>query len=178
MAKPNTTRIQDQIWYELEQAKCALTKETICRKIDCSIHSFDVEKKALLQTGELYFCQDGFILKEYATYDQQLWHLSWALGLLETSSYQVVVDEELLQLAPRAIQSLIGQGRMDETHKRRLSELKTKLISAMVAPKLLLQTYNKVQAILDEKLEPKGIGDGKTKLKDFKDLKKYKKDFE
>lgn len=178
MGKPNTTRIQDQIWYELDQAKGPLSKEMICQRIGCTLNTFNEEKKALLKTGELYFCQEGYILKENATYDQQLWHLSWALGLMEISSQQVVVDQELLQLAPNAIKSLIAQGKFDKIQKGRLNELRAKLISAMEAPQLLLQTYRKVQAVLDDHLEPKRIGNGKTILKDPKDLKKFKKDFE
>lgn len=171
------TPIQTQIWYELERSKGPLSKELVCQRINCSIQTFNEEKKALLKTGELYFCQEGYILKDYATYDQQLWHLSWALGLMEMSSQQVVVDEDLLRLAPQAIATLIDQGKMDIKQNRRLNELKTKLATAMEAPKLLLQTYNKINTIIDNHLEPKAVGDGKTKLTDLKDLKKFKNSF-
>lgn len=177
MAKPNTTRIQDQIWYELEQAKGPLSKEVLSQRIGCSLQTFNDEKKALLKSGEIYFCQEGYILKEYATYDQQLWHLAWALGLMEISSQQIVVDEDLLSLAPQAVQTLINQGKMDSIKRGRLNELRAKLIAAMEAPKLLLQTYRKVENLLNEYLEPKRIGDGKPVVKDLKDLKKFRKDF-
>lgn len=177
MAKPDTTPIQDQIWYELEQAKGPLSKEIICQRIGCSLQTFNDEKKALLKSGAIYFCQEGYILKEYATYDQQLWHLAWALGLMEISSQQIVVDEDLLTLAPQAVQTLISLGKMDNIKRGRLNELRAKLVAAKETPMLLLKIYNKVENLLNEYLESKRIGDGKTVVKDLKDLKKYRKDF-
>ncbi|OIO18089.1 MAG: hypothetical protein AUJ54_08865 [Ignavibacteria bacterium CG1_02_37_35] len=178
MVKINTTRIQDQIWYELDQARCAITKTSLCERINCSEYTFDQEKKALIKSGKLYVCQNGFILKEYADMDEKLWHLSWALGLLDTSATHVVLDKELLELAPSAIQTLLNSGEMDKDQGRRLKELRKKLLAAMEAPKLLLQIYHKVENLLDGHLESKRIGDGKTAIKDLKELKKYKKDFE
>lgn len=170
--------IQAQIYLELDQAKCAITKESLCKKINCSEHTFDQEKIALIKSGELYFCQNGYVLKEYASTDEQLWHLSWSLGLLDTSATHVVLDKDLLELAPAAVQALINSGQMDKDQGRRLRELHNRLLSAMEAPKLLLQIYHKVENLLSEHLEPQKIGDGKTVIKDLKDLKKYRKDFE
>lgn len=48
----------------------------------------------------------------------------------------------------------------------------------MESPKFLLQIYYSVQAILDNHSEHKKIGDGKTVVKDFRDLKKFKKEFD
>jgi hypothetical protein len=169
--------IQAQIYHELDQAKCAMTKESLCKKINCTEYTFDQEKKALIKSGELYLCQNGYVLKEYASTDEQLWHLSWALGLLDTSATHVVLDKDLLELAPAAVQALINSGQMDKDQGRRLKELRNRLLSAMEAPKLLLQIYHKVENLLDEHLEPKKIGDGKTVIKDLKDLKKYRNDF-
>ena len=172
------TKLQAQIYFALEQAKAPIPKETLCQNLMCSPHEFDQEKKALVKAGELYHCQDGMVLKEYATYDQQLWHLSWSLGLLETSSIHVTLDKDLLELAPQALQTLIVRGKMDANQGRILNDLKNKLLSAMEAPKILLQTYHKIEKLLNDHIESKTIGDGKTKLTELKDLKKYKKDFE
>lgn len=169
--------IQAQIYHELEQARCALTKESLCKKLNCKEHEFNKEIKALIRSGELYLCQNGYVLKEYASTDEQLWHLSWALGLLDTSATHVVLDKDLLELAPAAIQSLINSGQMDNDQRRRLKELRNKLLSAMEAPKLILQIYHKVENLLDEYLESKRIGDGKIVVKDFRELKKYLKNF-
>ncbi len=169
--------IQAQIYHELDQAKCAMTKESLCEKINCTEYTFDQEKKALIKSGELYLCQNGYVLKEHASTDEQLWHLSWALGLLDTSATHVVLDKDLLELAPAAVQALINSGQMDKDQGRRLKELRNRLLSAMEGPKLLLQIYHKVENLLDEHLEPKKIGDGKTVIKDLKDLKKYRNDF-
>ena len=171
------SQIQAQIYTELDQARCAVTKSTLCERIGCSEHILDQEKQALIKSGDLYVCQNGIVLKEYATMNEQLWHLSWSLGLLDTSATHVILDKELLELAPSALQALINSGKMDMDQGRRLKELKTKLISAMEAPKLLLKIYNKVQAVLDNHLDLKAVGDGKTKLTDLKDLKKYKNSF-
>lgn len=170
--------IQAQIYNELEQAKCAITKSSLCDRINCTEYIFDQEKQALIKGGVLYVCQNGFVLREHASMDEKLWHLSWALGLLDTSATHVILDKDLLELAPVAIQSLINSGAMDKDQGRRIKELKNKLTAAMESPKLLLQIYNRVQAILDNHLESKKIGDGKTVVKDFRDLKKFKKEFD
>jgi hypothetical protein len=98
--------------------------------------------------------------------------------LLETSSIHVTLDKDLLELAPQALQTLIVRGKMDANQGRILNDLKNKLLSAMEAPKILLQTYHKIEKLLNDHIESKTIGDGKTKLTELKDLKKYKKDFE
>lgn len=175
MKAKDYTVIQAQIYYELDQAKCALTKQELCKKINCTEYIFDQEKKALIKGGDLYLCHNGYVLKEYASTDEQLWHLSWALGLLETSSNHVVLDKDLLELAPAAVHSLINSGQLDKEQGRRLKELRNKLLEAMEAPKTLLKVYNKVEKLLDEHLEMRNIGNGKKVIKDLKDLKKYVK---
>lgn len=171
------TVIQAKIYYELDQAKCALTKQELCKKINCTEYTFDQEKQALIKSGELYICQNGFILKEYASTDEQLWHLSWALGLLDTSATHVILDKELLELAPAVVQDLINSGKIDKDQGRRLKELRNKLLAAMEAPKTLLQVYNKIEKLLDEHLELRKISNGEKVIKDLKDLKKLVRKF-
>ena len=173
MKAKDFTTIQAQIWFELDQAKCAIPKETLCERINCSVAQFDDEKKALLRSGDLYFSFYGYVLKEYASYDEQLWHLSWSLGLLETSAINVGLDRDLIQLAPSAINVLINQGKMDKDNAHKLSELRAKIMAMKEIPQLLLKIYNEVEELLSKKMEKTKELEGKKEpIKDFKDLKK------
>ena len=173
----NLEQIQYQIWQELSQAQCALTKEKLCERIGCTEYELNEARKPLVRSGELYHCQEGYVLKEYATYDQQLWHLAWSLGLFEVSAIHLEMDRNLLLTAPKAVKRLLADGRMKPDQRIRLNRLRQQLIVAMDMPKKLLQVYHEVQRVLDdEEEELRLLEEGPRKFTNLKDLKRLKKD--
>lgn len=169
----NVSDLQERILGELDQAKGPLKNENLCTLCQCSEGDLREAKKHLIRTGQIYVCQEGVILKEYATPDHQFWHLAWGLGLLEVSAIHVEMDRELLLSAPKQIKQLLADGRMRPEHQERLNRLRQQLVVAMTVPKTLLQLYHQVENILDyEEEEVKKLKEGVKTFKDFKDLKR------
>ena len=172
----DTEQLQNQIWFELDQAKCPITKEKFVKQLACSEYEFDEAKKALVRSGKLYHCQEGYVLQEYATYDQQLWHLAWSLGLLEVSAIHIEMDQELLLTAPAVIKKLLTEGRMKAGHRKHLNRLRQQVIAAMDMPKRLLQMYHQVEDVIEhEEEQTRLLTEGPKIFKDFKDLRRLRK---
>ena len=97
---------------------------------------------------ELYFTQDGVVLKKYLASDEQrYWHLAWSLGLFEISGSQLVLDKDLLKEVPAALKKLREEGKL--TQESRLNGLRSRTRQAIGVLVEVLDMYNQVNRALE-----------------------------
>jgi hypothetical protein len=105
----------------------------------------------------LYFTQDGLVLKEYiSSDDQRYWHLAWSLGLFEISGTQLILDRDLLKQVPAALKKLRDEGKL--TQENRLDALRSRTRQAIGVLVEVLDMYNEVNRALEVASLPEVTG--------------------
>jgi|ERR1051326_8351005 hypothetical protein len=105
----------------------------------------------------LYFTQDGLVLKEYISSDEQrYWHLAWSLGLFEVSGSQLILDKDLLEQVPDALKKLRDDGKL--TQENRLNALRSRTRQAIGVLVEVLDMYNEVNRALEVASLPEVTG--------------------
>jgi len=105
----------------------------------------------------LYFTQDGLVLKQYiSSDDQRYWHLAWSLGLFEISGTQLILDRDLLQQVPAALKKLRDEGKLKQ--ESRLDALRSRTRQAIGVLVEVLDMYNEVNRALEVASLPEVTG--------------------
>jgi ribosomal protein L31E len=163
--------------YDLLDRKGGAVKvEAIKKELNIGPEEYRSARKLLMMTSAgVYVTQDGVILKKYlSTEEQRYWHLAWSLGLFEVSGKQLTLDEDLLQKVPRAVYTLISQGKL--TDHKRVSALRIRAKQAIGILMEVANMYRQVDKALGLVLLPEVSG--KVWDKTLREIKKQLKTIE
>lgn len=151
MANQNLVNDTAELTQYLNVAGAAVTNSRIREDLGWGEGRLNSAKKQLLRQRAIYTTQEGLILQEHASPEQQIWHLGWCLGLFETAGIHVTMDTQLLLEAPRVFQQLINDGQFDKAEK--LMEFRQRVLQTMELPRQLLAVYNQVNTIVEKEIK-------------------------
>ena len=157
-----------------------ITKSSLKESLSRAYHKyFDEARKLAIRSGSIYVTLKGYIHSNYVdtmSIDDRTLHISWCLGLHETSSRQLLMDEQILLDTPDLARRVLSESTLSP-------EKKTELLQNMASKTMQMQntltqlsnTYSMVEEGMREllgstqkKVRPKTLGKGLESLESLK----------